>query len=71
MAVPVQTLAEKVATTATYTGSGGAVFFGLTANEFAALGGLAIAVVGFLVNVWFKAQHLAIARKKAQPDPEA
>lgn len=67
---PVQTLAEKAATAATYGGSTGAVFFGLTANEFAALGGLGIAVVGFLVNVWFKAQHLKIARQRAAADPE-
>ena len=31
---------EKAATAATYTGAGTAVFFGLTANEFAAVGGL-------------------------------
>lgn len=62
---------EKAATAATYGGSGGAVFFGLTANEFAAVGGLLIAVIGFVVNVWFKLQHLKIAKSKAQADPEA
>lgn len=54
---------EKAATAATYTGAGSAVFFGLSANEFAAVGGLIIALVGLLVNVWFKHQHLQIAKK--------
>lgn len=60
----------RVASAATYGGSAGAVFFGLTANEFAALSGVAIAVVGLAVNVYFKAQHLRIARERAQADPE-
>lgn len=54
----------KAASAATYGGSATAVFFGLTANEFAALGGLVIAVIGLLVNIWFKHQHLQIAKKK-------
>ena len=37
-----------------YGGAGGAVFFGLTANEFAALGGLAIGVIGLIINIIFK-----------------
>lgn len=55
---------EKAATAATYTGAGSAVFFGLTANEFAAIGGLAIALIGLLVNIWFKHQHLQLAKKR-------
>ena len=57
----------KAATAATYTGSATAVIFGLSANEFAALGGLAIAIVGLFVNIWFKAQHLKIARRESKP----
>ncbi len=38
----------------TYTSSGTAVFFGLTANEFAALVGACIAVLSFFVNLGFK-----------------
>ncbi len=60
----------KTASAATYGGSATAVFFGLTANEFAALGGLFIALVGLLVNIWFKHQHLQIAKKKAQAEDE-
>jgi len=43
-----------VATKVTYGGAGGAVFFGMTANEFAAIGGLCIAAVGVIVQIVFK-----------------
>ena len=58
----------KVATTAQYGGSASAVYFGLTANEIAAFGGLIIAVIGLVVNIWYKNQHLKIAKKKADDD---
>lgn len=57
-------IATKSSAIATYGGSASAVFFGLTANEFAALGGLGIAVIGLLINIWFKYQHLKIAKKQ-------
>lgn len=41
---------------ATYSGGGIAIVGGLTANEFAAFGGLLVAVIGLLVQVWFKAK---------------
>lgn len=65
-----ESLATKAATAATYSGSGVAVIFGLTANEFAAMGGLAIAVIGLLVNIYFKHQHLKIARESAKADEQ-
>jgi Bacteriophage holin family, superfamily II-like len=47
-----------------------AIFGGLTATEFAAIGGLAIAFLGFLTNAvmnwYFKSQHLKLAREKAK-----
>lgn len=48
---------DAIAATAakvTYTGAGGAIFFGLTAHELAALGGLGLAVIGLIVQVTFK-----------------
>jgi len=48
---------DTIAATAakvTYGGAGGAVFFGMTANEFAAIGGLCIAVIGVIVQIVFK-----------------
>jgi hypothetical protein len=56
-------IATKAATTATYGGSAGAVYFGFTANEVAALGGLFIAIIGLCVNVYYKHKHLELARK--------
>lgn len=56
---------EKTASAATYGGSATAVFFGLTANEFAAVGGLIIALIGLLVNIWFKFQHLDLAKRQS------
>ena len=60
------TAVTKAATTAQYAGSAGAVYFGLTANEIAAFGGLGIAVIGFFVNWWYKHQHFKIAKRKAE-----
>jgi len=43
-----------IANKVTYSGAGGAIFFGMTANEFAAIGGLCIAIIGLIVQVTFK-----------------
>lgn len=60
----------KAATAAQYGGSGAAVYFGLTANEIAAFGGLIIAIIGLAVNIWYKHQHLQIAKEKAKSENE-
>ena len=44
----------SIAGKATYAGAGSAIFFGMTANEFAAIGGLCIGLIGLIVNVVFK-----------------
>lgn len=62
----VDTAVTKTATAATYGGSGAAVYFGMTANEIAAFGGLFIAFVGLCINIWYKHQHLKLAQKSAQ-----
>lgn len=55
--------AAAIASKATQAGAGAAVFGGLTANEFAAFGGLIVAVLGLLVQAYFKrradARHAA------------
>lgn len=64
-----QHAAEVVTSKATYIASGGAVVFGMTANELAAIGGLIVAVIAMVANAgisfYFKHQHLQIAKAKA------
>ena len=66
--------ATKVAQTATYVGSASAVFFGLTANELAAIGGLVLGALGLVVNavinVYFKHQHLKLARERMERETD-
>lgn len=65
---------HKASTTATYGGSATALYFGLTANEFAAVGGLIVAVIGLVaklgIDIYYKHQHLKIARQRARADTE-
>jgi hypothetical protein len=67
-------LIERAAQTATYGGSAGAVFFGLSANEFAAIAGVLIGVLGLIlqaaITIYFKHQHLALARAAAEAKPQ-
>jgi hypothetical protein len=58
-------VATKASSVATYGGAGSAVFFGLTANEFGAICGVVIGFVGLIANIWFKYQHLEVAKKEA------
>jgi hypothetical protein len=56
-----------------YGGSGSAIVFGFTPGEWQVIGiigGLVFAAVGLVANLWFKAQHLDLARANAQADPE-
>lgn len=46
--------AATVATKATYTGGGTAALAGLTANEWLAIAGVVVAVLGFLTNLYFQ-----------------
>ena len=59
-------VAAKTASVATYGGAGSAIFFGLSANEFGALCGVVIGLIGLIANIYFKHQHLKIARKEAE-----
>lgn len=43
-----------VATAASYTSSGGLLIFGVAANEFAALAGLALAFGTFCINWYYR-----------------
>jgi hypothetical protein len=59
-------VAAKTASVATYGGAGSAIFFGLSANEFGTLCGVVIGLIGLIANIYFKHQHLKIARKEAE-----
>lgn len=70
---------SKAATASTYTGSAGAIsagistVLGLTPSEWSVIGvigGLVIALLGFIVNIYFKRQHLLIAQRKAEANPD-
>lgn len=50
-------IAPIAAKVTTYGGSAGAVFFGLTANEMAAVGGLCIALISWLVSLFFQLRN--------------
>lgn len=61
-------MSDKITTVTTYTASAGAVLFGLTVNEFAAVAGIIIATLTFFLNAWFKWKHLELVRKKLKDD---
>jgi hypothetical protein len=58
-------VATKASSVATYGGAGTAVFFGLSANEFGALCGVVIGLIGLVANIYFKYQHLQVAKKES------
>jgi hypothetical protein len=58
-------VATKASAVATYGGAGSAVFFGLSANEFGALCGVIIGFIGLVANIYFKYQHLEVAKKES------
>jgi hypothetical protein len=70
MTVSTHQITEKASSIATYTGGGSAVLFGLSANEFAAVIGAVVAVLGLLVNMWFRWQHLRIVKQAAAERPD-
>ena len=62
--------AQSAATTAaTYTASGSAVIFGVSANEFAAVAGVCVALLTFALNWYYKHQHLLLARERLEVNP--
>lgn len=57
-----------IANKATYAGATSALYGGFTANEIAAFGGFAVAVIGLVVQLYFKirAERRAIELHKRQ-----
>lgn len=59
---------ERAAAAATYGGAGTAMFFGLSANEVAALGGLVIGFLGLCVQAWYARRRLQILERAQKRD---
>jgi len=59
-------IVSKIASNVTLAASGGTIWFGLTANELAALGGLVIALLGLIVNTYFRYKTYKLAKKKSE-----
>lgn len=57
-------------TAATYTASGSAIIFGLSAHEFAAISGVCIALLTFALNWYYKQQHLKLARDRMERETD-
>lgn len=60
----------QYATTAQYLGSGAAVLFGLTLNEWAALVGILVGIGGFIVNTYYKRESKRMEREKHELELE-
>lgn len=60
-----QEIAERIASGTQYGGAGGAVIFGLSANEFAAISGVVIGLIGLIVNIYFKYKTYKLAEREA------
>lgn len=56
-------------TAATYTASGSAVIFGLSANEFAAVAGVCIALLTFGLNWYYKHHQLKLMIERLKNNP--
>ena len=65
------TATERAISATTYTASGSALYFGLTANEIAAFVGAAVAVLSLVVQIWYKHQHLQLAKIAVKDGAEA
>jgi len=49
----------------TYSSGGVAVWGGITTTDIAAIVGAAVAVLSFLVNLWFRHKHYKLAEARA------
>jgi len=65
-----EAIAAKLAASAQWGGAGTAIVGGATAHWVAAIGGLILGVAGFILNWYFKQQHLELARSRAKADPD-
>lgn len=69
-----EVILDRASAVVTYGSSASALFFGLDANTLYFLASIAVAVVAMLgnwvINWYFKAQHLKISQRMADQRPE-
>lgn len=68
MANTTNNVAPMVAKVSTYGGSAGAVLFGLTANDIAALSGVAIGLAGLAITLFYKHREDRRAAQRHEAD---
>ena len=54
---------EKVAERVAYTASASGIYFGMTANDIAAFGSLAVAAIVGAATLYYKHKHYVLARE--------
>ena len=59
-------MTEKIATTASYATSGSLVIGGYALNDIAVVIGIALGVLTFAVNLYYKHKHLELERKRKE-----
>jgi len=57
-------MTDKIASTASYATSGGLVIGGSSLNDIAVIVGIALGILTFAVNLYYKHKHLDLERKK-------
>lgn len=67
--------ADTIADTATnltkFGGVGTAIFAGLTAQEVAAIGGLTVTLLAFIVSLWYQHKRLVLQREALRKEQAA
>lgn len=61
-------LITKAANATTYVGAGGSIFSGFSADWVGVISGIVIGVLGLLVGIYYKQQHLNLARQRLGVD---
>lgn len=62
-------MSDPKTTIASYASSGGLIIFGMSANDFAVMVGLLLAVATFLLNWFYKHQHLKLIEAQVSKSP--
>lgn len=61
---------ENATSTASYAASAFTTIYGLSVNEWVALGGFLLGLGTFLTNVWYRRQQLKLQRELGVIDPK-